>query len=105
MPCKAMAHSKQVAFFSIQIFINWSRCWSFLYANDPFLAKGCDEYRLLNSSNSWFILDLLVCTFHPLNTVEKGVLYISHILSRNITEVGNCEDIMSIRESWTRESS
>src|SRR6267378_2560443 len=81
-----------IAFLSIQIFINWSRCSSFLYASDVLFAKGCNEYFTLNRSNAWMIWGSLVCGLHWLNTVEKGVLYISHILSRNIVDVGDRED-------------
>ena len=78
-----------IQFFSIQAFISWSRYWSFRYGDDPLCAKGCDEYRSENASNARSNLSLLLPTFHGLNTVEKGVAYISHILSRNSTESGD----------------
>ena len=34
-----------------------------------------------------------------LNTVEKGVWYISHILSKNKTEEGDLDDMMSMSVS------
>jgi len=46
-----------------------------------------------------------VCTFQGLNAVEKGVVNISHILSRNMIEGGDLEEMKSISVSWIRDNS
>jgi len=49
---------------------------------------------------------LLVRMFQTLKTVEKGVTYISHILSRNNMEDGDLDDdMMSMSESCRSEAS
>jgi len=48
---------------------------------------------------------LLERAFQTLNTVENGIAYISHILSRNNMEDGDLDTTMLISESWRSDSS
>jgi len=70
------------------------------------MANGCKANSFSKLSNAATSLFLLLRTSQLfLNTVEKGVLYISHILSKNNIEVGDLDDTMSRSVSWASESS
>ena len=70
------------------------------------MANGCKANSFSKLSNATESLFLLLRTSQLLlNTVEKGVLYISHILSKNNIEVGDLDDTMSRSVSWASESS
>ena len=70
------------------------------------MANGCKANSFSKLSNATESLFLLLRTSQLLlNTVEKGVLYISHILSKNNIEVGDLDDTMSRSVSWASKSS
>src|SRR5437016_4984230 len=70
------------------------------------MAKECKAYSFSNISSAEMSLGLLLLAFQLLlNTVKKGVRYISHILSKNKIEEGDLEVMMSMSVSWTRDSS
>ena len=63
------------------------------------MAKGWHANRSSKCAQDAFILVLLVFLFHLLKKVEKGELYMSHILSKNKTDDGDLDVTMSMSES------
>ena len=89
---------------SNHLVISSDKCSNLRYSNDPLVAKQWVLKSCRNFSKDLLMLPLLVRPFQTLNTVKNGVLYISHVMSRNKIEDGDLDAIMSIRESWIRES-
>ena len=69
------------------------------------MANGCEENCFSKFANALLSLFLLLrISQFLLKTVENGVLYISHILSKNNIEVGDLDVTMSRSVSCARES-
>ena len=85
--------------------IRFDRYSSLRCSNEPAVANGWESNCCWSSASDLSMFALLVRAFQTLNTVENGIAYISHILSRNKTEDGDLDTMMSISESWRSESS
>ena len=82
--------------------IRFDRYSSLRCSNELVVANGWELNCCWSLANDLSMFALLVHAFQTLNTVENGIAYISHILSRKNMEDG---DLMSISESWRSECS